>query len=277
MGSRSTGRCTSSPKRRASARRTAQRPGRHMPAIVETERLPITSSPIESPSSQRLAWIVFAALLAAACDWIVSLPVFPSQDGAVHVYYAKVTRDLMAGHSTYAHDFRVARPLPPYSLHAYLLMAFLPWTSSEMAEKLLACVSVVMCGLGFAYFAHRLGRSAPFACALAVPFLLNRFLFLGFYGYLIGVGLALLTAGLWLRNDRTLRRLMAFLGLTLLTMFAHPVPYMILIAFCWSVAAAGWLNQRQPGRDVVAFDAPTRNDVIELVVATACFAAFKHY
>ena len=79
--------------------------------------------------AQLLGWLAFAALITALCMWILSLPLFPSQDGAAHVYYATVSRDLLLGPSAFAHDFRIARPFPPYSLHAYLLMALLQGTS----------------------------------------------------------------------------------------------------------------------------------------------------
>jgi hypothetical protein len=39
----------------------------------------------------------FAVGVAACCVWILSLPVFPSEDGPVHVYYATVMTTLLSG------------------------------------------------------------------------------------------------------------------------------------------------------------------------------------
>src|SRR4051812_4127416 len=197
-----------------------------MPA-AETKR-PVSSLARELSEPRDVAgWIVFAALVATLCAWILTLPLFPSQDGAAHVYYAEVSRDLLQGHPAFAHDFRIARPFPPYSLHAYLLMALLQGASPEMAEKLLACLCVIVGALGLAYLARQLGRSAAAVAALASPFLLHRWIFLGFYGYALGVGVALAAIGVWMRPQKSSRHRAMFLILTALTLFAHPVPYLV--------------------------------------------------
>ena len=221
--------------------------------------------------------LLFFVLLACACTWVLHLPVFPSQDGPVHVYYARVARDLMLGGQTYAQQFRLARPFPPYSIHAYVLMAMLPWASSEMAEKLLACLSMIVCGLGVLLLARRLGRSL-IVCAFAVPLLLNRFLFLGFYGYTLAIGFALMAISDWLGDDRArpMRRA-SFLLLTVLALFSHPVPYLLLIAFCWLAVLSGWWNRRYRTSAESAVQAPTRGDLIVLTIATSFFIYIKHY
>lgn len=228
------------------------------------------------PPRTRAQWAVFAILLALACGWILSLPVFPSQDGPVHVYYAHVSRDLLLGGHTYTQDYRIARPFPPYAIHAYTLMALLGFTSGEMAEKLLACLCVLVSGIGVASFAKQLGRSAAIASAVAVPFLLNRYLFLGFYGYILGVGFALMTMAVWLRPDRARPSLRAaFVALTILTLFAHPVPYLLVVAFCWTEIGAGWWNRwRRIDRGIAA---PGRADVFFAAIATSFFLYIAHY
>ncbi|MGH9521932.1 MAG: hypothetical protein ACRD3E_05325 [Terriglobales bacterium] len=224
-----------------------------------------------------LSTLIFVLLLAIACAWVLYLPVFPSQDGPVHVYYARVAGDLMLGGHAYDQQFRVARPFPPYSVHAYLLMAILPWTSSELAEKLLACFSMLVCGLGVLSLSRRMGRSLIF-CALGVPFLLNRYLFLGFYGYTIAIGLALMAMAEWLRPDRgrPLRRVV-FLALTVATLFSHPVPYLLLIAFCWLAVLAGWSNRRNHASNEVAIQPPTRGDLLVLIIASTLLLYIRHY
>lgn len=247
-----------------------------MPVATETEvrSIPLTAKP--APRTSRTAWLLFVVLVMAQCAWILSLPVFPSQDGPVHVYYAKVTRDLLQHHATYAQDFRIGRPLPPYSVHAYLLVALTGIVSGETAEKLIACITVIVCAFGLAYLSRQIGRSAAWGCALASPFLLNRFLFLGFYGYLMGVGLALLTIGFWLRR-RTVADRIGFFFLALLTLLAHPVPFLIVIAFCWSEALSGWRNAGCKDAITGVICRPTRNDVIALCSASALFLYIKAF
>lgn len=247
-----------------------------MPPAIETERQ-VTASAIAG-RRDAAGWIAFAALLAVTCGWILSLPLFPSQDGAAHVYYARVSRDLMLGHAGFERDFRIARPFPPYSLHAYLLMLFLQWTSSELAEKLLACVSVIVGGIGLAYLARQVGRSASAVCALAVPFLLHRWIFFGFYGYAIGIGLALMAMGMWIRSEgRTVGRCTLFLLLTALTLFAHPVPYLVIVGFCWAEAVSGWWNSQTVVATEGMIRPPTRTDLLTLLIGTAFFAYIQRY
>ena len=243
----------------------------HRPSTIGHRRI------FASASGGVLSTLIFVLLLAIACAWVLHLPVFPSQDGPVHVYYARVARDLMLGGHAYDRQFRVARPFPPYSIHAYVLMAMLRWCSSEMAERLLACLSMFVCGVGLLWLSRRMGGSLIF-CALAVPFLLNRYLFLGFYGYTLAIGLALIAMAEWLRTDRSrpVRRIV-FLALTVATLFAHPVPYLLLVAFCWLAVLAGWSNRHKNGIDQVAIQPPTRADIIVLCAATALFLYIKHY
>src|ERR1041385_4156000 len=215
-----------------------------MPVAANPER-PLRILPTKPSERRYLAgWIVFVVLLAVTCGWILSLPLFPSQDGAVHVYYARVSRDLLLGHAGFEHDFRIARPFPPYSLHAYLLMFFLEGTSPELVEKLLACLCVIVGGIGLAYLARQMGRSAAAVSGLAVPFLFHRWIFFGFYGYALGIGIALIAIGVWLGRSHSIRSYFVFLSLTALTLFAHPVPYLVVIGFAWTSLLCGWWNAK---------------------------------
>lgn len=249
-----------------------------MSAASQAQAAVAKARSIPAPRPGPSAAIVFAVLLAAACAWILHLPVFPSQDGPAHVFYARVTRDLLLGGHTYGQSFRIAHLFPPYSVHAYILMGMLRFFSGEMAEKLLACLSLIVCGVGLFYFARQLGKSQVVS-ALAIPFLLNRYLFLGFYGYIMSVGFALAAMGIWLRPDRgKLSRRAAFLLLTALTLFSHPVPYLLLIGFCWLELAAGWWNVRRAAPesgDVVP--QASRGDLATLVTGSALTLYIAHY
>ena len=247
--------------------------------MVATESAAVDGNRI-AVSRGAAQWAVFAILLSMACGWILYLPVFPSQDGAVHVYYAHVSRDLLLGGHTYGQDYRIARPFPPYAVHAYVLMALLGLTSGVMAEKVLACLCVLVSGIGLAYFATRIGRSAAIAAAMAVPFLLNRYLFLGFYGYLLSLGFALFAMGVWMRADRARPGLrVVFLALVIVTLFSHPVPYLLVVAFCWTQILAGWWNSRgksEPSSEGIV-PIPTAGDLLFVTIATSFFLYILHY
>lgn len=221
--------------------------------------------------------ILLFVLATACCAWVLWLPAFPSQDGPVHVYYARVARDLLLGGKTYAGSFRVARPFPPYSVHAYVLMALLPWTSGQMAEKLLACLAVISCAVGVAALSRQTGKAVMLA-AFAAPFLLNRFLFFGFYGYNLGIGLALVAMAVWISEERTnFRRRVLFVALMALTMFAHPVPYLVALAFCWIELAAGYWNSRRAERVDGELARPRRGDSTVMGLASGLLLYIAHY
>lgn len=193
---------------------------------------------------------VFLGLLAVISAWIFTLPVFPSQDGPVHVYYARVALDLLHGPTQYSAEYSIARLFPPYSLHAYLLMGALKaGVSPDGSEKLLATVSLLLGGLGLWYFARQLGKSAEIAAIFAVPLLLNRYFFFGLYAYWLGIAVGFFAMGLWLRSDRrSPARRVLFVILTVLSLFGHPIPFLLVLGFCWTEIAVGWWEGRPASR-----------------------------
>ena len=246
--------------------------------VVEAEPRRIVATGGSAQDRDQTGWIVFAALMAALCAWIVSLPVLPSQDGGVHVYYARISRDLLLGHPGFEHDYRIVHYLPPYSVHAYLLMLLLQSGSPLLAEKLIACVCVIVVGGGLVYLAQQAGRSAPVVAALSAPFLLHRWIFMGFFGYVIVIGFALLAAGIWIHpGKQTTRRRATFLAITALTLLSHPVPYLVVVAFCWIAVLAGWWNTRIASTQDDAVAAPAAGDLLTLALATAMLLYVKVY
>jgi hypothetical protein len=108
---------------------------------------------------------------------------------------------------------------------------------------------------------------------------LNRYLFLGFYGYILGIGFGLVAMAVWTRSDR--RRLglrVLFVALTVLTLFAHPVPYLLVVAFCWTDIAAGWWNRRQTvDCQDGTIAAPIAGDLLSAAIATTFLLYIAHY
>lgn len=229
-------------------------------------------------ASRSLPAALATTLVALYCAWMLWLPCFPSEDGPVHVYYATVARSLLAGQSTFAGAFHVAHRFPPYSLHAYLLMWMMAFTSGVTAEKALACIALITAAAGFAYFAKQIGGNAGLVTLAAIPFFANRYLFIGFYGFSIGVGLALLAMGIWSRPDRgTCSRRIAFVAAAWITSFTHPVPYVLMLGYCASDIAVAWLI-RTRGKQTEMAKARLA-DVVTLAFAASAalyIAAYAH-
>ena len=96
----------------------------------ETEKTCSFSRWCESDSK----YLTFYAILLAYVVWVFSLPVFPSQDGTVHLYYTEVVNSILRKDGAFGSAFVIKHLFPPYSLHSYLLMLTHPL---ELAALLL--------------------------------------------------------------------------------------------------------------------------------------------
>ncbi len=48
-----------------------------------------------SPRPVSIYLLILSAIAAAYCGWIISLPIFPTQDGPIHLYYTRVLHALL--------------------------------------------------------------------------------------------------------------------------------------------------------------------------------------
>ena len=122
--------------------------------------IPIGDIALES----RSRWWNRAALALLVCTALVLLasPVFPSQDGPVHLYYVDVLRGLLTHSAPYAQHFAIKSFVTPYALEYYSLLALETVFSPAVSEKLLLCAYIFAFGLGFRYLVEsgcRAGQS----------------------------------------------------------------------------------------------------------------------
>lgn len=175
--------------------------------------------------------VVFGLAVLMCCAWILSLPVFPSEDGPVHVYYATVMAKLLGGsHGPLSQAFRIRHLLPPYSLYYYLLIALLQFFPPVLVEQIIVCITVVMMAAGFRYMCTAAGPNGRWTAFLVLPLLLNWPLFMGFQNYCFAIGLSFWAVGVWFGRARY--RLAVFLLLVVLIVLTHPVPLLPLAAIC---------------------------------------------
>ena len=190
--------------------------------------------PGESATREAALWRV-APLVFAACTvaMILSLPLFPSHDGPVHLYYVEVVKGLLTHSGPYAQEFAIKSYLTPYALEYYSLLALETVFPPLLSEKLLICGYVLVFILGFRYLVGSV-TAAPGLWTLAgAPFCLNAYVFLGFLNYALGCALALVLCGCWLRwrQDLSPRRLALLAGGFVLILLTHPVPALVFLVF----------------------------------------------
>ena len=175
----------------------------------------------------------FWGFVALYVVYVLWLPVFPSTDGPVHLYYADVTKQLISDQHAYGGFFFIRHFLPPYSLHTYILAGLTAVVSSVLAEKILICVYICGFCFGVRFLAKALGQGWRVASLAALPIVLHKLVYLGFYNFDLGVAVMLWFVGFWVWHHDNLAgwRSIGFVALTVLLMVTHPVPLGVALLF----------------------------------------------
>jgi hypothetical protein len=173
--------------------------------------------------------LLFSFGVVACCVWVLSLPVFPSEDGPVHLYYATVMTKLLGGsHDALSQAFRIRHLLPPYSLYYYLLIALLQLFPAVLVEQMVVCITIVIMAAGFYRMCAAVGQNGRWTAFLVLPLLLNWPLFMGFQNYCLAIGLCFWAVGTWFGRGKYRRAI--FLLLVVLIVLTHPVPLLAIAA-----------------------------------------------
>jgi hypothetical protein len=187
---------------------------------------------LDKSKRSRINLWVFVFLLASYCSWIFTLPLFPSLDGPLHLYYASVLASLLSGAHRFSNYYFIRHILPPYALHYYFLIATAHFVGYVIADKLMICFIFLVTAWGFRYLAVYLGPSGDLVSLLIVPLLLNWPLGMGFYNYCLSIGLSLWALGMWYRAvaQRSHKLWLGFLTMVALMVLTHPVPVLCVYA-----------------------------------------------
>jgi hypothetical protein len=196
----------------------------------------VQSQNTTSERPQRAFVALFILLLALYCWWIVSLPLFPTQDDPMHLYYVSVLSHLDQGSSTFFPIFEkfffVRHPLPPYTVHYVILRWLTGFLSSVQAEKCMACLILVTTAFGLRFLAQAVGKNSGVMSLWIIPVSLSWPLFMGFHNYCLSLGFGLWALGIWFRAARSDNRALylLFLLVIVLILFTHPVPLLFVLA-----------------------------------------------
>ena len=203
--------------------------------IDDTSRREVDSGQAAKPGMGSLSAnsIAFLFVVLLYCVWVFSLPLFPTQDGAVHLYYTEVLSHLMSGSPLFSQFFAIRFPIPPYAVHYFLLFLLSRVFDLLVAEKIVVCLIITGFAYGFRFFARRIGPGADLVAFWAVPLALNWMLGMGFHNYCLSISLAMWAMGAWLVavERRSFRYWVVFLLLIVLILFTHPVPLFLALAF----------------------------------------------
>jgi hypothetical protein len=207
---------------------------------------------IAKPKSS-LAPVVLGLIALSYCIWILSLPLFPTQDGPMHLYYVRIMQAILLHHDPglFPKYFTIKHLLPPYSLYYYLLLFLGQFVSLITADKLVICLYVILFLFGFRFLAQSIGSGSDVVALLATTLVLNWSLGMGFVNFCLSTSIALWTIGLWCRAAQMTEshsravRLAIFVLLCWTVMLTHPVPLLGVLGFCWLEVAIRFLRRKR--------------------------------
>lgn len=176
-------------------------------------------------------WCLAVALQIAV---IFAAPLFPSQDGPMHLYYVDVLRSVLTSKGAYAQYYALPHPLPPYLFqYALTLLMEIFWTPL-VAEKVMLALYAIWFAIATRYLARALGPGWKIAALISVAFTLNRWVYMGFFNFNMGLATALFLIGYWSLHARpvlTPRKALVFSLLLALLATMHPVPVLFVVGY----------------------------------------------
>lgn len=199
----------------------------------------------------RRLWRILPAILAfsllavqIAIPWTV--PHFVTQDGPSHLYTAVVAKNLLFRAQPYASLYRMNRHLVPSWASTILLALSASVAGAAHAEQLMT--SLILC-LGFFSFSYAIRSLSPTALRWTPlsNFLLETwFLWMGFYNFYLGIVLAPIAIGFYIRRGGRLTTRAAItlaFGMALL-FFVHLLAAVVCLLVLGIIAL--WLHVARP-------------------------------
>ena len=185
--------------------------------------------PLAASHTRANNWLFAAGLLAlAAC--VLALPVFPSGDGPVHIYFSRILF-LLASHQggVYTGVYAIRHLIQPYSLHYFWLIGCGQIVSTAWAEKSFVAAILLVNACGFRFLARQLG--SPAVSLWILPLLLSWALGSGFLNFCFAAGMLFFAYGLYLRVSARLRAgaVAGYSAALFLLVLSHPVPLLVLL------------------------------------------------
>lgn len=204
------------------------------------------AEPLTPRSALTRHWpfFLYAVLALLPCIWVLTLPLMPSQDGPLHLYYVQIFEQLLTHqHTTYTTLFHIRHYLPPYATYYYSLIGLHHFVSLETADKLFVACNILFLAFAGCYLLRSLHPRTRWAPFLLLPILLNWPLFMGFANYMLSINLSLLAIAFWCRaaHRSGWRYTVYFLVLIGCMILTHPLPWAFALGFAsLELAIRGW-------------------------------------
>jgi hypothetical protein len=189
--------------------------------------------------------VLWCLAVAVQITVVFAAPLFPSQDGPMHLYYVDVLRSVLTGNGAHTKYYTLQHPLPPYLFqYALTLLMEIFWTPL-VAEKVMVALYAVWFAIATRYLARSLGPGWRIPALISVAFALNRWVYMGFFNFNMGLATAFFLIGYWSRHARPVlgpkKALVFSVGLALLATM-HPVPVLFVVGYVVLYAVGAWFK-----------------------------------
>ncbi|MBK9194936.1 MAG: hypothetical protein IPO17_08060 [Flavobacteriales bacterium] len=201
---------------------------------------------LSAPAWQQRLWnALFFCILFLYCAVVAEGRFFPTVDGPVHTYNARLFGDLMAldVHATSFFHFNDA-PVP-YWTSTVLMWLFGTLFGPAEVERIMVLLIVIATALSYRWFLRAVSVESNIGSLLIYPFLWAVPLQLGFFNYCLGFALLFFTLGWWLHrmpSQRMDRVVLQGSVLFMVLFFTHLMFFVLGLALITGHAV--WLKLR---------------------------------
>ena len=190
----------------------------------------------------RFEHVIVLVLAVCSLALVWAFPYFPTQEGPLHLYNANSVRTLLTNPGTILDRYYELDPMPrPGWLADWLLVLLMSAVPPLVAEKLLLTAYALCLPLTVWYAARPARGSSVLALVLSFAFVFNFPLYMGLYGFVLGLPLLFFAIGWWLRHRPVESlRAAATLSVLLLALFFTD-PLSLVLFFITVVILSIWL------------------------------------
>ncbi len=190
--------------------------------------------PVFRNKNERTEKILFGLFTVCNLLPLFMVKIFPTLDGAAHLYNTTLIRNLLTGNDFLQQFFILNNePVPNWTGHMLLMLLtlFLP---AWIAEKAVMILIITGLPVAFRYLVTAINPQNRYLSFLAFPFSYSFAFFMGFYNFYIALVLMLITIGYWHRYaavNLQWRKLIIMCCLITLVYFSHIMIYALLCFF----------------------------------------------
>jgi hypothetical protein len=174
-----------------------------------------------------VVFTLYLLLLAAHIGLIWWLPYFPTQDGPSHLYNLVILRDLLHGGGEWGRYFDYQLRIVPnmgFTLLAYPLLHFFP---PLIVEKITLSIYIILMGTSVPVLQRAFGKPLSPLSFFLFPVIFNTSVLMGFYSYVLGVPIFILSLGMaWSIRDRSIwLKILSLNAMGFLLFCIHIIPF----------------------------------------------------